>query len=39
VRTEKGKQVSYKFNHKDVSKGKNLNQNIELRPGDSVIVP
>jgi polysaccharide export outer membrane protein len=39
VRTEKGKQVSYKFNYKDVSQGKNLNQNIELRPGDSVIVP
>jgi len=39
VRTEKGRQVSYKFNYKDVSQGKNLNQNIELKPGDSVIVP
>jgi polysaccharide export outer membrane protein len=39
VRTENGKQVSYKFNYKDVSQGKNLKQNIELKPGDSVIVP
>ena len=39
VRTEKGRPVSYKFNYKDVSQGKNLNQNIELKPGDSVIVP
>ena len=39
VRTENGRQVSYKFNYKDVSQGKNLNQNIELKPGDSIIVP
>jgi polysaccharide biosynthesis/export protein len=39
VRNENGKQVSYKFNYKDVSQGKNLTQNIELKPGDSVIVP
>jgi polysaccharide export outer membrane protein len=39
VRTENGKQVSYKFNYKDVSRGKNLQQNIELKPGDVVIVP
>jgi polysaccharide export outer membrane protein len=39
MRTENGKQVSYKFNYKDVIQGKNLQQNIELRPGDSVIVP
>ena len=39
VRTENGKPVSYKFNYKDVSQGKNLKQNIELKPGDTVIVP
>jgi polysaccharide export outer membrane protein len=39
MRTENGKQVSYKFNYKDVIEGKNLKQNIELKPGDTVIVP
>lgn len=39
VRTENGRQVAYKFNYKDFSKGKNLKQNIELKPGDQVIVP
>lgn len=39
VRNENGRQVSYKFNYKDVSQGKNLKQNIELKPGDTVIVP
>lgn len=28
-----------KFNYKDVVKGKNMEQNIELKPGDHVIVP
>jgi polysaccharide biosynthesis/export protein len=28
-----------KFNYRDVVAGKKLNQNIELRPGDTVIVP
>lgn len=39
MRTENGKQVSYPFNYKDVMARKNLKQNIELRPGDVVIVP
>jgi polysaccharide export outer membrane protein len=39
VRVETGKSVSFKFNYKDVSKRKNLNQNILLKPGDIVIVP
>lgn len=39
VRTEDGRQLAYKFNYKDVSQGKNLKQNIELKPGDTVIVP
>jgi polysaccharide export outer membrane protein len=39
VRNENGKQVSFNFNYKDVSRGKNLKQNIELKPGDVVIVP
>jgi polysaccharide export outer membrane protein len=39
MRTENGKPVRYPFNYKDVAKGKNLKQNIELKPGDTVIVP
>jgi hypothetical protein len=27
------------FNYNDVSRGKNLDQNILLRPGDTVVVP
>lgn len=39
MRTENGHPVSLRFNYNDVSEGKNLRQNIELRPGDTVIVP
>jgi polysaccharide export outer membrane protein len=39
VRTENGRQVAHRFNYNDVRQGKNLNQNIELKPGDTVIVP
>ena len=39
MRTEGGKQVALKFNYKDVASGKNLQQNIELKPGDTVVVP
>jgi polysaccharide export outer membrane protein len=27
------------FNYKDVSRGKNMEQNIRLKPGDTIIVP
>ena len=39
VRTEGGKPVSYKFNYKQVIEGKKLAQNIELKPGDTIIIP
>ena len=39
MRSEGGKQVSLKFNYKEVATGKNLRQNIELKPGDTVVVP
>jgi polysaccharide export outer membrane protein len=39
LRSEQGKQISFPFNYKDVVKRKNLSQNIELKPGDAVIVP
>jgi len=39
MRTDGGQTRTFKFNYKDVSKGKNLAQNIELKPGDTVVVP
>jgi polysaccharide biosynthesis/export protein len=39
MRTEGGKVVRLKFNYKDVAKGKGLEQNILLKPGDTIIVP
>jgi polysaccharide biosynthesis/export protein len=39
VRNENGRPVSFPFNYKDVISRKNLRQNIELKPGDTVIVP
>ena len=34
-----GKQVVLPFNYNDVAKGKNLAQNVVLKPGDTVVVP
>ena len=39
MREEGEKTRSFKFNYKDVSKGKKLEQNIQLKPGDTVVVP
>jgi polysaccharide export outer membrane protein len=39
LRTENGETKRYPFNYKDVIDGKKLEQNIELRPGDTLIVP
>jgi polysaccharide export outer membrane protein len=39
MRTEGGQTRTFKFNYKDVSKGKNLAQNIAVNPGDTVVVP
>ncbi len=39
IRTDKGQQISYKFNYKQVMKRQKLEQNIELKPGDTVVVP
>jgi polysaccharide export outer membrane protein len=39
MRTEGGKTMTLKFNYKDVIRGKKLEQNIELKPGDTVVVP
>jgi polysaccharide export outer membrane protein len=37
VRHENGRTASYPFNYKQI--GRNLRQNIELKPGDTVVVP
>ena len=39
MRTENGKSLALKFNYKDITRQKNLQQNVELKPGDTVIVP
>ena len=39
LRNAGGKQDSFRFNYKEVTKRKNLKQNIELKPGDTIVVP
>jgi polysaccharide export outer membrane protein len=39
LRQEQGRTRALKFNYKDVAKGKKLEQNIQLQPGDTVVVP
>jgi polysaccharide export outer membrane protein len=34
-----GKQVNFPFNYKDVIHGKNTNENVVLKPGDTIVVP
>ena len=39
IRNEAGKPTYLKFNYKDVVKQKNVQQNMMLKPGDTVVVP
>jgi len=39
LRNENGKQVKLPFNYKEVVKGNHPEQNIELKPGDTIVVP
>ncbi len=39
LRTENGQQVKYPFKYKEVLKGVNIQQNILLKPGDTIVVP
>jgi polysaccharide biosynthesis/export protein len=39
LRTENGKQTKLPFNYKEVVKGNHPEQNIALKPGDTVVVP
>jgi polysaccharide biosynthesis/export protein len=38
-RTEAGKALSFRFNYDEFKRGRRLEQNIQLKPGDTVIVP
>jgi polysaccharide biosynthesis/export protein len=39
LRIEAGKQAKLPFNYNDVVKGKNAQENVLLRPGDTIVVP
>ena len=39
IRAEAGRQQYHKFNYNDVVKRKRAEQNILLKPGDTVVVP
>jgi polysaccharide export outer membrane protein len=39
LRNEDGKQVKYPFNYREVIKGRNQDQNVVLKPGDTIVVP
>jgi polysaccharide export outer membrane protein len=39
IRNDHGRTVTLKFNYDDVSRGKGLEQNVQLQPGDTVVVP
>lgn len=39
IRREPSQIVSFSFNYKQVTRKKNLHQNIDLKPGDTVVVP
>jgi polysaccharide export outer membrane protein len=39
LRSENGKQAKYPFNYKEVIAGAQTNQNIQLQPGDTIVVP
>jgi polysaccharide export outer membrane protein len=39
VRKEGGKEIQLHFNYKEFTSGENLQQNILLKPGDTLVVP
>jgi len=39
LRNHDGTQVKLPFNYKKVIKGENMQQNVQLRPGDTIVVP
>lgn len=39
LRTQDGQQTKIRFNYKDAIKGNDTQQNVVLRPGDTIVVP
>jgi polysaccharide export outer membrane protein len=39
LRTENGVQKKFKFNYNEVIKGNRAEENILLKPGDTIVVP
>ncbi|MBN2374627.1 polysaccharide biosynthesis/export family protein, partial [bacterium] len=39
IRTKNNEQIKIQFNYKEITEGKNLDQNIYLQPGDVIVVP
>jgi len=39
IRKEGGKETHLRFNYKEFTSGENLQQNILLAPGDTIVVP
>ena len=39
LRQENGKEKIYRINYKDITKGKDLSQNLKLKTDDTIIVP
>jgi polysaccharide biosynthesis/export protein len=39
LRTDNGRQVTFPFNYKEVIRGQGSEQNIILKPGDTIVVP
>jgi polysaccharide export outer membrane protein len=39
LRQEQGRTRAFNFNYKDVAQGRNVQQNIQLEPGDTIVVP
>ena len=39
MRSENGRQLAFQFDYRELLKGRNFRQNIDLKPGDTVVVP
>jgi polysaccharide export outer membrane protein len=39
LRTENGRQIKTPVNYKQLIKGESVDQNLVLRPGDTIVVP
>lgn len=39
LRSQNGQQIKLPFNYKEVVKGQDMQENVQLKPGDTIIVP